>query len=203
MQGEVRAGGGRVEIGGTRERADEADDAALVAAIARGDKSALGALYDRHCRLLLALGLRVLGDRTAAEDVLHDVFLEAWHQARTFDPGRGSARAWLVTRMRSRALDRRSTVSRQARLADSAGKEQATVLTKSSPTGIDLERVRRGVQGLPAELGAVVELAYFDGLSSSEIAKQLGIPVGTVKSRMARAMASLKSELGPGQRGAP
>jgi len=203
MQGEVRTGGGKIEAGGTRARVVDVDDAALVAAIARGDKSALGTLYDRHCRLLLALGLRVLGDRTAAEDVLHDVFLEAWHQARAFDPGRGSARAWLVTRMRSRALDRRATVSRQARLADSAGRTQDTGLTRSSPTGIDLERVRRGVQALPAELGAVVELAYFDGMSSSEIASRLGVPVGTVKSRMARAMAALKSELGPGQGGAP
>jgi len=202
MQGEVRTGRSTA-AGGGRELVGDVEDAALVAAIAHGDKGALGTLYDRHCGLLLALGLRVLGDRTAAEDVLHDVFLEAWHQARTFDPQRGSARAWLVTRMRSRALDRRATVSRHARLADGEARSQETGLTRSSPTGIDLERVRRGVAGLPAELGAVVELAYFDGLSSPEIAERLGIPVGTVKSRMARAMASLKEQLGPGEEGAP
>src|SRR5262249_44538283 len=155
-----RTSGERAVVDGARERAGEIDDASLVAAIVRGDKSALGALYDRHCRLLLALGLRVLGDRTAAEDVLHDVFLEAWHQARTFDPRRGSVRAWLVTRMRSRALDRRATVARQARLDNTAGRSEDTGLTKTSPTGLDGERVRRGVAGLPPELGAVVELAY-------------------------------------------
>jgi RNA polymerase sigma-70 factor (ECF subfamily) len=174
------------------------NDAALMAAVVRGDKSALGALYDRHCRLLLALGLRVLGDRTSAEDVLHDVILEAWHQAGTFDPARGSVRAWLVTRMRSRALDRRAAGQRQARLQDSAGRvAQATVLTKTSPTGIDSQRVRHRVEELSAELRAVVELAYFEGLSSSEIAARLGIPMGTVKSRMARALGTLKGVLGP------
>src|SRR5215510_10120109 len=120
MQADVTSRDAPEAGGGAPSAADAPDDAALVAAAARGDKPALGVLYDRHARLLLAVGLRILGDRGAAEDVLHDVFLEAWHQAAAFDPARGSVRAWLVTRMRSRALDRRATVSRQARLADSA-----------------------------------------------------------------------------------
>jgi RNA polymerase sigma-70 factor (ECF subfamily) len=187
------------------EASERIDDAALIAAVARGDKAALGALYDRHCRVLLALGCRILGDHAVAEDVLHDVFLEAWHQAAGFDPARGSARAWLVTRMRSRALDRRAASRRQARLAADAGREGATDAAggREAAAALDGERVRDRVAGLAPELGTIVELAYFEGLSSSEIAARLAIPTGTVKSRMARALAALKHELVPGEGGAP
>src|SRR3954464_6661439 len=105
------------------EALDHHEDDRLVAAVAAGDKRALGALYDRHARSLLVLGLRILQDRPAAEDVLHDVFIEAWHQAGAFDPARGTVRAWLVMRMRSRVLDRRAQARRRARLADEAGRE--------------------------------------------------------------------------------
>ena len=106
---------------------DPATDVRLMAALAAGDRQALGQLYDRQGPLLLALGLRMLGDRAVAEDVLHDVFLEAWHHAREFDPARGTVRAWLVTRMRSRCLDRRTTAVRQHRLAEDAARQQDTI----------------------------------------------------------------------------
>jgi RNA polymerase sigma-70 factor (ECF subfamily) len=168
-----------------------------VAALATGDREALARLYDGHSSLLLALGLRILGDRTAAEDVLHDVFLEAWHRAADFDPGRGSVRAWLVTRMRSRALDRRAAHVRQNRLAEDAGRaggDGAPVPVETS-LPIDGARVRHQIATMPEELTSVLELAYFDGLSSSQIGLQLGIPVGTVKSRMARALSTLRERL--------
>jgi RNA polymerase sigma-70 factor (ECF subfamily) len=175
---------------------------ALVAAVVRGDKRALGALYDQHGSLLLALALRILGDRAAAEDLLHDVFLEAWHQAAGFDPARGSVRAWLVTRMRSRALDRRAAMGRQARLASDAGRAHQAEGAPGAAEG-DRARVRGRVARLPAELAAVVELAYFEGLSSSEIAARLDIPVGTVKSRMARGLGVLRDQLAPADGGSP
>jgi RNA polymerase sigma-70 factor (ECF subfamily) len=182
------------------------EDARLVAAVAGGDKQALATLYDRHARVLLALGLRILRDRTAAEDVLHDVFLEAWHQAGAFDPARGTVRAWLVMRMRSRALDRQAQIARRARLADEAARAGEPAVAgaatgESGATEVDQQRVQRGVAELPAELAAVVERAYFHGLSSSEIAAELGIPLGTVKSRMARALAILRERLLPGRGG--
>lgn len=180
-------------------------DAALVAALATGDREALARLYDGHSSLLLALGLRILGDRTAAEDVLHDVFLEAWHRAADFDPARGSVRAWLVTRMRSRALDRRATQARQTRLAEDAGRADGQRSTGADQAGLPIDgaKVRHQIATMPEELTAVLEMAYFDGLSSSQIAQQLGIPVGTVKSRMARALSTLRERLatfGPGDR---
>src|SRR6266700_4327783 len=105
--------------------AEAASDAALMVALVRGDRQALAALYDRHAGILLALATRLLRDRPQAEELLHDVFLEAWHHARDFDPARGSVRAWLVTRTRSRAFDRRSARARQGRLAEQAAREQS------------------------------------------------------------------------------
>jgi RNA polymerase sigma-70 factor (ECF subfamily) len=184
---------------------DGAADAALVAALATGDREALARLYDGHSSLLLALGLRILGDRTAAEDVLHDVFLEAWHRAADFDPDRGSVRAWLVTRMRSRALDRRAAHVRQNRLAEDAGREGGDGAAGAVETSLPIDgaKVRHQIATMPEELTTVLELAYFDGLSSSQIGLQLGIPVGTVKSRMARALSTLRERLAtlaPGDR---
>ena len=194
--------GGGADLGDTSE-------AALVAAVTRGDRQALARLYDLHASIMLALGVRILGDRTAAEDVLHDVFLEAWHRAADFDPSRGSVRAWLVTRMRSRALDRRASAARQARLAEDAGREPGQGLGMAQLDGadqagmpLDSARIRQQISSMPEELHTLLELAYFDGLSSSEIATRLGIPTGTVKSRMARALQTLREQLAaPSDRG--
>lgn len=171
-----------------------------------GDPAALGRLYDRHAPLLLALGLRILGDRGRAEDVLHDVFLEAWHHAGDFNPARGTVRAWLATRMRSRALDRRTSVQRQLRLAEQATQQAAEAhgtglagsgaeLGTDVAAALDSGRVQAQVSGMPPELAVVIELAYFEGLSSSEIAEHLKIPIGTVKSRTARALTMLRQTL--------
>lgn len=178
--------------------ADPADDARLMALVVRGDRVALAGLYDRHAPVMLALGTRILADRNLAEDVVHDVFIEAWHHAREFDAGRGSVRAWLVTRMRSRALDRRGKVQRTARVAESAARESAPATAGGEGiAGADRERVRKGVAGLPEELSTIVDFAYFEGLSASEIAERLGLPIGTVKSRLARAIATLREQIRP------
>jgi RNA polymerase sigma-70 factor (ECF subfamily) len=181
--------------------AEPLDDAALVAALVRGDRGSLALLYDRHARILLAVALRILGDRGRAEDLLHDVFLEAWHHGRDFDPSRGSVRAWLVARTRSRALDRRAALQRHVRLAQDARIELYDPAPPDEGASPDRARVRSQVADLPSELAAVIDLAYFDGLSASEIASHLAIPIGTVKSRMARALAVLKQRLGAGEDG--
>lgn len=177
-----------------------ADDALLMAAVVRGDRGALSDLYDRHCGVLLAVGLRIVGDRSQAEDLLHDVFLEAWHQAAAFDPTRGTVRAWLVTRMRSRALDRRNAGVRSARILKHAADEAPTVTAPPETAARDQERVRRLVVSLPEELNAVIGLAYFEGLTSAQIAERLCVPIGTVKSRTARAVALLKDRMAPQRR---
>jgi RNA polymerase sigma-70 factor, ECF subfamily len=182
------------------EAAEPGEDARLMSLVVRGDRDALADLYDRHAPVMLALGTRILVDRNLAEDVVHDVFLEAWHHAREFDAGRGTVRAWLVTRMRSRSLDRRGKVQRTARVAESAAKESPAMdrtMTKESIDGADRDRVRQGVAGLPEELSTIVDFAYFEGLSASEIADKLGLPIGTVKSRLARAIATLRAKINP------
>jgi RNA polymerase sigma-70 factor (ECF subfamily) len=140
--------------------------------------------------MLLALGRRILGDRREAEDVLHDVFLEAWHKATDYDQERGTVRAWLLMRMRSRALDRRKAAAFARRVEeptqDALGQEDLTLTP-------DRERVRRALNELPLEQRQVLELGYFEGLSSSEIAARLHAPVGTVKSRVAAALAKLRA----------
>lgn len=175
--------------------ATDDDDVALVTAMAGGDRRALASLYDRHASYLLALALRILKSRGEAEDLLHDVFLEVWRSAGDYDPGRGRVRTWLVIRMRSRALD----VVKSARVSRRSGDDQvlervvAEVDVTSSP---DQARVRGALTGLSPEQRAVLELAYFDGLSCSEIAERLEVPIGTVKSRVAAALTKLRHTLG-------
>lgn len=180
-----------------------AGDAALVAAIAAGDRDALARLYDAYSPLLFGLAKRMLGNVAAAEDLIHDVFLEVWLHAAEYSPERGSVPAWLTVRTRSRALDRLGKASRAARAVERAGNEQPESTAAAAPASVDGARVRQAAQALPEELVAVLELAYFEGLSSSEIAARLQMPIGTVKSRMARALGLLREAMAPGERGTP
>lgn len=180
-----------------------AGDAALVAAIAAGDRDALARLYDTYSPLLFGLAKRMLSNAAAAEDLIHDVFLEVWLHAAEYSPERGSVPAWLTVRTRSRALDRLGKASRAARAVERAGNEQPESTAAMAPASVDGARVRQAAQSLPEELVAVLELAYFEGLSSSEIAARLETPIGTVKSRMARALALLREAMAPRERGTP
>jgi RNA polymerase sigma-70 factor (ECF subfamily) len=172
------------------------DDAALVAAVAAGDTTALAALYDLYAPRLLGVARRMLGDRAAAEDLLHDVFLEVWRRAAEYAPTRGTVSAWLLVRTRSRCLDRLGRGARHALVvAQVAGESSLALDAHATAVALDGARVQRLVARLPAELVAVLELAYFDGLSTSEIAERLGIPPGTVKSRTARALSLLREAI--------
>ncbi len=175
---------------------DDAElDAELVAAMARGDRKALAELYERHSGLLLGLAMRIVRERREAEDLLHDVFLEAWRSAKDFDPKRGRVRTWLAIRMRSRALDHQKS-ARVSRNAGDAGLDG--IVDDTARTSPDHARVRSALADLGAEQRKVLELAYFEGLSCSEIAKRIDIPVGTVKSRMAAGLDRLRGQLAPG-----
>lgn len=174
----------------------EPSDAALTRAMAHGDRAAFGALYDRYAGLLLALAARMLRTRREAEDLVHDVFLEAYRHAGAYDERRGTVRAWLVLRLRSRALDRlrsgaySKVVSLDARTG--APEPESHEDPSAAP---DRATVRRALAALPSEQRVVLELAYFDGRSHSEVADELGLPVGTIKSRLARALVRLRDEL--------
>jgi RNA polymerase sigma-70 factor (ECF subfamily) len=172
-------------------------DSELVRAMARGDRSAIARLYDRHAPVMLALAQRIAGDLREAEDLLHDVLLEAWRSAASFDPARGTVRAWLLMRVRSRAIDRRRAVAvaRTVPLEVHEAHAQVAAHASGEQDVADHARVRRALASLPPEQRAVLELAYFEGLSSSEIAARLGTPIGTVKSRVAGAMTKLRAVL--------
>jgi RNA polymerase sigma-70 factor (ECF subfamily) len=178
-------------------------DVDLMTALVRGEREALGELYDRHANVLLALSVRLVGIQAQAEELVHDVFIEAWHHARDFDSTRGSVRAWLLTRTRSRALDRRAAQARQTNLARRLYADASVVTAPTQPASFDAGRVHRGLGQLASDLVAVVELAYFDGLSASEIARALEIPIGTVKSRLARALSVLREDLAVAGKGTP
>jgi RNA polymerase sigma-70 factor (ECF subfamily) len=176
---------------------DNTGDRALIERLAGGDSSALSALYDEYGSMMLATAVRILSDRREAEDLLHDVFLEVWRKAGTYNPTRGTVRTWLFMRLRSRALDR----VRSARISRAVAIDETTVLLNRAATTTTPDRVpdrsamRRAVRELPDTQRSVLELAYFKGLSSSEIASALGIPLGTVKSRVAAAMRQLRGAM--------
>lgn len=174
-------------------------DAELVVALARGERAALAALYDKYATFLMTLALRIVRDRREAEDLLHDVFLEVWRTAVDYDPARGRVRTWLAIRMRSRALDRQKS----ARVSRQSPGDPADVIERVAAdggvggAGPDQQRVLAALEALGPDQRRVVELAYFDGLSCSEIASAIAVPIGTVKSRMAAALAKLRRQLAP------
>ena len=171
---------------------DDADDEVLVVAMAAGDRAALATLYERHAPLLLGLALRIVRERREAEDLLHDVFLEAWRSAKDFDPKRGRVRTWLAIRMRSRALD----LQKSARVSRNTGDAGLDLLVDDAEAASpDHRRVRSALAELGSDQRRVLELAYFEGLSCSEIAKRVEIPIGTVKSRLAAGLDRLRSGL--------
>jgi len=169
-------------------------DAAIVARMARGDRSALGALYERHAPRLLGLSLRILGDRSEAEDLVHDVFLEAWKHAADYSAERGTVSSWLGLRTRSRAIDRRRAAprSRAADLTDALLRELSDPEADPARTAFH-GKLRRAFDGISREEQQVILLGYFEGLSSSEIAERVNLPLGTVKSRTRNALGKLRA----------
>lgn len=179
------------------EPAAPESDAALVARMARGDRAALSTLYSRHAARLLALALQILKDREEAEDTIHDVFLEAWQKAATYSEERGAVGAWLSLRARSRAIDRRRSVPRTRAVPLEALGADGPVDPSVDPTRRqDQRRLGQAFAVMTADEQQVIVLGYFEGLTSSEIAEQLGTPIGTVKSRTRSALVKLRGAFG-------
>lgn len=168
-------------------------DAELVLRISEGDRGALAMLYDRHASSLVGLGVRILKSRREAEDITHDVFLEVWRRAHGYDPARASVRGWLCLMMRCRSLDRRKSA---AFSLSSPLEHDPRVEGPSVEGALDGVRVARALARLPEAQREVLLLGYFEGLSSSEIASELSVPIGTVKSRVAAALRALRVVLG-------
>lgn len=177
-----------------------ADDSDLLYRIAQRDQSALGELYDRYSGLLLALSRRIVLDASDAEEILQEVFLQVWNQAERYDRGRSSVSTWLVLIARSRSIDRLRSRQVKDRTLASVQKENRGKHTSPEGMGSVLleqrrQRLRLEMQELPREQRQVLELAFFEGMTQSEIAGNTGIPLGTVKTRTLLAMKKLRKAL--------
>jgi RNA polymerase sigma-70 factor, ECF subfamily len=201
-----------------RERATNSD-AVLVASVVAGDTAALAALYDRHADAIYRAAFRRLGDRQLAEEVLQDTYLALWNRAELFDPAAGSLLAWLSTIARNRAIDRARALGRRpgavplsAVLSDHERDDHAIERALADGTLLGVgqappdpeqhygaqelrEEVRAALDGIPSAERQVLELAYYEDLTQTEIAARLGWPLGTVKTRTRRALLRLRRSL--------
>jgi RNA polymerase sigma-70 factor, ECF subfamily len=171
-------------------------DLELMQRAGAGEVEAFAAIYDRHAPALLALAQRMLTGASEAQDLLHDVFLEAWQGAREYDPDRASVRTWLLVRARSRALDRIGRRAREHTAQSSLRAEPAAARAHASTA--ETERrvaVRQALDELDEAVRETLELSYFAGLTADEIAEHMAVPVGTVRSRLARGLQRLAQVL--------
>lgn len=177
------------------------EQARLVAAMARGDKTALGALYDQLAGPLYSLAHRMLGDASEAQDLLQDIFLQLWRTAASYETGRGSVFSWAATLVRNRAIDRiRMRQRRSELLAEAAPDLQPAALGDADSAGSlwlreKADAVRTALADLPDDQREAIELAYFKGLTQQEIAARLDEPLGTIKARIRRGLLKLKERL--------
>jgi len=173
-------------------------DADLVALFRAGDPGAVAALYDRYARLAYGLALRILNDRMAAEDVVQEAFVAVWRNAAAFDQARGNLRTWLLTIVRNRAIDRTRGAPHRKEVA---GLDAATeVPGGDNPSDVvvanaDRAAVRRHLRALPDRQRDTLELSYFGGLSQTQIARRLQVPLGTVKGRMRLGLLKMRQSL--------
>jgi RNA polymerase sigma-70 factor (ECF subfamily) len=170
--------------------------------MAARDPAALAELYDRYSDLLYSLAARIVGAGADAEEVLQDTWMQAWRNAGTYDSARGAVGAWLVTITRSRALDRVRSLGARRRAETAAATEVAHDPPPSAPdpaAGFARRMMRKDVAAAVTSLAPqqreVVELAYFEGLSQSEIAERLEAPLGTVKSWTRQALLKLRERV--------
>lgn len=171
----------------------------LIRRMAAGDQQAFSHFYDRHAALAHRLITRIVRDPDDAADVLQEVFWGAWKAADSYDADRGTPEAWIITRARSRALDQLRSVRRRS--ATFVAPVDEVVATSSGAEhgpgqAVDRVAVKTGLGRLAADEREVLELAYYAGLTQTEIAKQLQAPLGTVKTRMRRALERLQGIMG-------
>ncbi len=192
----------------TQSPTTSATDAELLKRLALGEERALGELYDRHGATAYSLARAIVREAADAEEVVAEAFAQVWRTAASFDSGRGSVVAWVTTIVRTRALDLIRAQRRRARVLDDAVLTADDEAIAGAPAGGDTpdrdveraearELVRRSLADLPAPQRRVLELAYFGGMSQSEIAEFLTEPLGTVKTRMRAGLEKLRTALRP------
>ena len=183
-----------------------ADDRDCLRRLASGDGDAAATLYDRHSRAIYSLVLRIVDDEGDAEDVVQDVFAQAWRQSTRYDASRGAVAAWLLMMARTRAIDklreRRARAGSRTVIDERAAERVPDAGRGVAADMIDAEQARRvrcALGGLPLVQRLAIELAYYEGLTQREIADRLEEPLGTVKTRIRLALSKLREALAEGQ----
>jgi len=178
-------------------------DRELLARVAKGDQEAFERLYEQTSSLLYTLVVRIVGKPGEAADLLQEVYLEAWRKASNYDSARGAPMAWLVTLARSRAIDWVRALAARSKTA-SLDETPAPQLVAQDPNALDIraanERqtlVRASLETLPPVQRQVIELAFYEGLTHTEISERLNVPLGTIKTRIRLAMVKLRDGLQP------
>jgi RNA polymerase sigma-70 factor (ECF subfamily) len=177
-----------------REKVDPMDDAALLDAVAKGSQDAMAAVFDRYSRIVYCIALRVLREPGLAEDVMQEVLLQVWKRPQSFVAQRGNLAAWLSVVTRNRAIDvlrKRSPLDP----LDDIPLPDPRDMTLASEQGWLIDRVRTALDALPAEQQGPLELAYFEGLSHTEIAEKTGSPLGTVKTRIRAGLTTIRKAM--------
>jgi RNA polymerase sigma-70 factor (ECF subfamily) len=179
---------------GKREESASVDDLALLSGIQSGGQEAMAAFFDRYSKMVYSVALRVLSDSGEAEDVMQEIFIQVWQNPGAFVSGRGSLAGWLVVVARNRAIDklRRRPPSDPVELFSLPS---STNLAQESERDMLLERVQAAMTNLSPEQRSSIELAFFEGLTHSEIAEKTGDPLGTVKTRIRLALIALRKGL--------
>lgn len=182
------------------ERA-EADKTLLQGSLS-GEEAAFSSLYRRLSLPLFSMVFEIVKDQKDAEDVLQEVFVQIWKKAATYDPRRGQVFSWSVMIARRKAIDRLRARQRHYRLAEAAAAESETISPTSAPPADDFlrqddekARVRAALSRIPAAQRAAIDLAFFSGLTQSQIAQKLGAPLGTIKARIRRGLLALRATL--------
>lgn len=182
-------------------------DETLLGRIALGEREAFAAFYDRHAPVLYGLALRIVRDPQEAEDVLQDALIQLWEKASVFDRSLGKPLSWAMTLVRHRSIDRWRALQRQSRVFEYGGvdsderMEGPSLAASGSEAAVlaeEAEGVRQSLALLPVDQRQAIELAFFGGLSQTEIAVRLGQPLGTIKARVRRGMIRLREALQPG-----
>jgi RNA polymerase sigma factor (sigma-70 family) len=181
---------------------DQLTDEILISAIARGAVWAMEPLYDRYHRMMYSLAYRMVADHQVAEDLLQDVFLSIWKRATSYSPQAGAVRSWLLSIMHHRTIDYLRAVRRRSTLKEAAWEEVERDESVAFPDvwdeawqRVQSAKVREALLSLPVEQRMVIELAYFQGWTHTEIAQGCQIPLGTVKARMRLGLIRLKKRL--------
>jgi RNA polymerase sigma-70 factor (ECF subfamily) len=171
-------------------------DIALLNRVAARDERALGELYDRHSRLIFGLILRIVKERGDAEEILQEVFVQAWTRADTYNPTLGSPAGWLIGIARNRAIDRIRTKVVRLRAVEQAALPTPVETPETQASTTERQRdIRRALTALPSEQRILIEHAYFEGLTQSELAARFNLPLGTVKTRVRTGLQALRALL--------